>query len=206
MTFSSKYMMQLTLKTIVIMMHHLFYFYVWRLEMKERNTNRTRSKLKGFAAKIILWEKKGKYQSLDKHQKSNKIKESRILRTRQMIGRDIFWGEAPSRAITEKLAKVVRGVDAVVQSRPLFLIIILPARYGQPPQPGEADIAFPQASFILCFLLSLPMQGNVCHLPLRTWLSFWHDYRNRKPPWEYLMESDYQMIVSVVDCFLVWKI
>ena len=97
MTFSSKYMMQLTLKTIVIMMHHLFYFYVWRLEMKERNTNRTRSKLKGFAAKIILWEKKGKYQSLDKQQKSNKIKESRILRTRQMIGRDIFWGSSISR-------------------------------------------------------------------------------------------------------------
>ena len=136
MTFSSKYMMQLTLKTIVIMMHHLFYFYVWRLEMKERNTNRTRSKLKGFAAKIILWEKKGKYQSLDKQQKSNKIKESRILRTRQMIGRDIFLGEAPSRAITEKLAKVVRGVDAVVQSRPLFLIIILPARYGHPTRGG----------------------------------------------------------------------
>ena len=33
----------------------------------------------------------------------------------------------------------------------------------------------------------------------------WHDYRNRKPPWEYLMEFDNKMIVSVVDCFLVWK-
>ena len=134
--------------------------------MKERNTNRTRSKLKGFAAKIILWEKKGKYQSLDKHRKSNKIKESS---SNDREGH--FFGEAPSRAITEKLAKVVRGVDAVVQSRPLFLIIILPARYGHPLQPGEADIAFPQASFILCFLLSFPMLRNVCHLPLRTILT-----------------------------------
>ena len=123
--------------------------------MKERNTNRTRSKLKGFAAKIILWEKKGKYISLDKQQKSNKIKESRILRTRQMIGKDIFWGEAPSRAITEKLAKVVRGVDAVVQSRPLFLIIILPARYAAShPNQGRLILLFlKQASFcVFCFL------------------------------------------------------
>ena len=109
MTFSSKYMMQLTLKTIVIMMHHLFYFYVWRLEMKERNTNRTRSKLKGFAAKIILWEKKGKYQSLDKQQKSNKIKESRILRTRQMIGRDIFLGKLHLAQLLKSWQKLFEG-------------------------------------------------------------------------------------------------
>ena len=77
--------------------------------MKERNTNRTRSKLKGFAAKIVLWEKKGKYQSLDKQQKYNKIKESRILRTRQMIGRDIFLGKLHLAQLLKSWQKLFEG-------------------------------------------------------------------------------------------------